>query len=356
MLPSYELYIHPKYITEMRHDIWNEDAFPAKFTYARQKYDIDIVYRGSHIRKFEKKSYQIMFYKRMFQGTKEIHINSEYIDPSLMRNKLSLDFFADLGVLSPRSRHVCISINGKFQGIYLQLESVDERFLAARKLPTGSIYYAVDDDANFSLISELDNDIKTSLSSGYELKCGDEKSEEYVSELVYQINTISRADYEKEIVKWIDVDKYLRWLAGIVCTSNFDGFVHNYALYRNSETGLFEIIPWDYDATWGRDINGKILEYDAIRIEGYNTLSARLLDISAFRRQYRNLLKQILEEKFTVSYMKPKVEEMHTLIRPYVQKDPYIKDKYHAFDKEPNVIYSYIEERNEFLREHLKML
>ena len=33
---------------------------------------------------------------------------------------------------------------------------------------------------------------------------------------------------------------------------NNDGFTHNYALYRNSETGLFEIIPWDYDATWGR--------------------------------------------------------------------------------------------------------
>lgn len=48
----------------------------------------------------------------------------------------------------------------------------------------------------------------------------------------------------------MDADKYLRWLAGIVFTSNYDGFVHNYALYRNHETGLFEVIPWDYDATW----------------------------------------------------------------------------------------------------------
>lgn len=356
MLPIYELFIHPKYIVEMRSDIWNEEAAPAKLNYARQKYDIDIVYRGSHIRKFKKKSYHIKFYKRMFQGTREIHVNAEYSDPSLMRNKLSLDFFSDIGVLSPSSKHIALSINGNFQGVYLQLESVDEMFLASRKLPSGSIYYAVDDDANFSLMSELDNDVKTSLSSGYELKCGDENSEEYVSDLVYQINTISRASYEKEIVKLIDVNKYLRWLAGIVCTSNFDGFVHNYALYRNSETKRFEIIPWDYDATWGRDIHGKILDHDYIRIQGYNTLSARLLDIPTFRKYYKELLKYILKEKFTVSYMKPKVEEMHALLRPYVEKDPYVKDKCHMFDKEPNVIYAYIEKRNTFLREHLNML
>ncbi len=48
----------------------------------------------------------------------------------------------------------------KFRGVYLQLEkSVDENFLKNRGLPSGSIYYAIDDDANFSLMSERDKDI-----------------------------------------------------------------------------------------------------------------------------------------------------------------------------------------------------
>lgn len=60
----------------------------------KKKYDIDIVYRGAHIREFEKKSYHVMFYKpKKFQGAKEFHLNSEFMDPSLIRNKLSLDFF-----------------------------------------------------------------------------------------------------------------------------------------------------------------------------------------------------------------------------------------------------------------------
>ena len=55
-------------------------------------------------------------------------------------------------------------------------------------------------------------------------------------------------------------------LLGVIFTQNFDGFVHNYALYRNAETGLVEVIPWDYDATWGRDVNGKVMREDYLRI------------------------------------------------------------------------------------------
>lgn len=357
MLPTYDFFINPMYITELRKDIWSDDPVLAKLTYQKRKYDIDIVYRGSHIRKFEKKSYHVKFYKpKLFQGVKEIHLNSEFKDPSLIRNKLSLDFFYDIGTLSPKSQHVFVKINNQVQGVYLQLESVDEYFLRSRNLPNGSIYYAVDDDANFSLISELNKDIKTDLSSGYEFKCANEHSDEYLSEFVYQANTISRAAYEKEIVKYVDIDKYLRWLAGIVFTQNFDGFVHNYALYHNGETGLFEVIPWDYDATWGRDVEGRLLNHEYIRIQGYNTLSARLLDVSAFRKQYRNILGEILEEKFTVDYIKPKVEEMHGLIRPYIVQDPYMKKKVEIFDSEPELIFQYIEKRRQFIQEHLHEL
>ena len=84
---------------------------------------------------------------------------------------------------------------------------------------------------------------------------------------------------KRKLVKYLDIDKYLRWLAGVVCTQNFDGFIHNYALYRNSETNLFEITPWDYDGTWGRDLHGRKLDHDFVPISGYNTLTGRLLHI-----------------------------------------------------------------------------
>ena len=88
-------------------------------------------------------------------GGREIHLNAEYRDPSIIRNKLSLDFFHDMGVLSPKSYHVKLFRNGVMKGVYLVLESVDDLFLKNRNLPKGPIYYAVNNNANFSFILEM---------------------------------------------------------------------------------------------------------------------------------------------------------------------------------------------------------
>nr|WP_281251483.1 CotH kinase family protein [Paenisporosarcina indica] len=356
-ISEYQLYIHPIDLRELRKDIWLDDPVSAKLAINKKKYEIDIAYRGSHIREFRKKSYHISFYKpSTYRNAKEIHVNAEYKDPSLLRNKLSLDFFNEIGCLSPKSQFVNIKLNGKNEGLYLELESVDEYFLANRQLPKGPIFYAVDGDANFSLMSDLDKEVKKSLKLGYEKKYGTEQDEIHLQEMIIKINTISRADFEKEIVKYLNVDQYLRWLAGIVFTQNFDGFVHNYALYQNSETKLYEIIPWDYDATWGRDLNGIVMEEDYLRIEGFNTLTARILDVKTFRGQYKDLLEVILNNQFKVDYLKLKIQGLHDLIRPYIQEDPYKKDDIHLFDKEPEYILNFIEARANYIKRKLDTL
>ena len=120
----------------------------------------------------------------------------------------------------------------------------------------------------------------------------------------------------------MDIKKYLLWLCGAVCTQNFDGFIHNYALYHNSETRLYQMIPWDYDATWGRDWDGKIMEYDYVPVEGYNTLTARLLDHKEFRNQYRFCLKKFWKPHLH-SALEPRVTNMYNQLRTYILLDPY---------------------------------
>lgn len=354
-IPSYSIFINPKDLKELRSDIWCDDPVPAKLIIGAKKYSIDIVYRGSHIRKLKKKSYHIT-YPLPTLGVKDIHLNAEYMDKSLLRNKLSLDFFSSIGTLSPESHHVNLTINGLSQGVYLQLESVDKYFFKKRHLPTGPIYYAEDDDANFSLMSPIDKDVKQSFDSGYSRKEGSEDDNQFLRNLIYNINTLPRSEFGKEIVKYVDIHKYLLWLSGIVCTQNFDGFVHNYALYRRSDTGLFEMIPWDYDATWGRDINGKKLKFDYSPIKGYNTLTARVLDVPSFRKHYRDILREILNHQFTVEFLNPRVISMHELLRPFVLKDPYINKNIGSYDHELDVIMQFIQDRNRYLREHLSDL
>ncbi|WAH36269.1 CotH kinase family protein [Alicyclobacillus dauci] len=355
-LDHYSLFIHPNDVRELRRDIWCDDPVEAKLKMGGVRCDVQVGYRGSHIREMPKKSYRVEFETPGNRLVREIHLNAEYNDPSMIRNRLSLELFRELGVHSPDCEHVFLTVNGSPAGVYLRLESVDEYFLRRRSLPFGSIHYAVNDDANFSLISAIDHAAKSRLDDGYERKCGDERSDEQLRQLIYSINTIPRAEFGVQIRNWIDIDKYLRWLAGVVFTQNFDGFIQNYALYCNPQTGLYEIFPWDFDATFGRDIRGEILDYDYVPIEGYNTLSARILDVSEFRHRYRNLLECLLESVFTPKHLNPKVLHLFECIRPYVLQDPYKRAQVQEFEQEVDTILNFIENRRRYLCDHLEDL
>lgn len=346
-----------KNLQELRSDVYNDLPLPADLVINNFDYDVDISYRGSYTRKFRKRSYFIEFIEPdFFMSGREIHLNAEYRDPSIIRNKLSLDFFHDLGVLSPSSYHVNLVRNGVRKGVYLVLESVDDLFLKNRDLPIGPIYYAVNNNANFSFTR--DSRKKRSRISGYKRKFGTEEDDDTLRKLLNVINKTSELEFSKMINEYIDLDKYLGWLAGAVCTMNNDGFTHNYALYQNGETGLYEIIPWDYDATWGRRVDGGRMAYDYVPIQGKegNYLSYRILEDSEFKRRYKKRLEELIETLFTVDYMKKKIEPLHQELRPHVLNDPYKYRKIDKFDKEPEYIYQFIKDRTMYIKEHLSEL
>jgi spore coat protein H len=343
-MSSYDFFIHPQYHAEFAKGIWRDNPIPAILTYQRKKHPMSITYRGSYTRKMRKRSYSLFLNEPVHhEHIDTIHLNAEYNDPSLMRNKLALDFFASLGILSPSSSYADIRINRKQKGVYLQLESVDKHFLQNRHLPNGSLYYAINQHANFSLHKN-----KHRLLDGYVRKYGDEKADHDLINFLHTIHTTAQ-EFEQQIPSILHIEDYLRWLVGIVCTQNADGFTHNYALYRNEDSKLISIIPWDYDATWGRKYNGNPLAHDYISIHGQNILTEKLLNISAFRKRYYTLLKDTLNETFTTSFLRPQIEQISDVIYPFIRRDPLIKYTTHLFDEEIEHILTFIRKRNAFL-------
>ena len=355
LVPSYFLLIEEEDLNHLRSNLKSDEPVSAKLRVENTTYDIKIAYRGAYTRKFRKRSYLIDFDEpENFLGARKIHLNAEYRDPSLIRNKLSLDFFQDLGVLSPDSQHINFYRNDSLKGVYLQLESVDDLFLKKRGLPAGPIYYAINNDANFSFTR--DEKPKESLLDGYSRVFGEPSDDDFLHELITTINTTPQSKFLGEVSQLLNMDKYLRWLVGAVCTMNNDGFTHNYALYRNSDTCLFEILPWDYDATWGRKVNGGIMDHTYVPIEGKkgNHLLSILFKIPEFRKMFKETLEEILETKFTVEYMETKVLALHQLVRPHILLDPYKKNKMDIFNNEPGIIFQFIRNRNNYLKEQLR--
>ncbi|WP_342431459.1 CotH kinase family protein [Neobacillus sp. FSL H8-0543] len=353
---KYEIFINPKSLKTLENDIWTEEHLPAVLKIGNNRYKIGLNFRGNVIRKKKKKSYHITFEKPyLVNGAHEIHLNAEFDDISLSRNKLSLDFFNQIGVISPHSKHILLYINGFAKGIYLELESFDQYLLKKRNLPEGAIIYATNYFANFSLLTP-ENDLKTSLDEGYTIKYGEQKDLQRLEEFIAMLNTLNKSQFEKEIEKYLDVDQYLTWLSGVVCTQNFDGFIHNYAIYLNGESKLFEMTPWDYDGTWGRDLRGRPLDHDFVPISGYNTLTGRILDCSLFKRKYKEIMSSILEDHFNLEILTPIIEQQIHRLRPFIETDPYIKIKEDKFVQEIDFICNFIKKRSSYLKEKIGIL
>ncbi|MFF2889812.1 CotH kinase family protein [Paenibacillus sp. NPDC057967] len=355
-LKCLHLSVTPRQLAKLDHNVRATIWISAILRLDQEECEVKLAYRGSHTRGFPKKSFQIKFVSpEIYRGEREIHLNAEYADPSLIRNKLSFDFFSRIGALSPQANHILLYINGDLAGIYLMIESVDRNFLQKRNLSEGPIYYAINSNANFSLVHPKTSTVKDSLESGYQRKHGTADDDAYLRTLIFKINTTPIAQFEAEIEKHLDVNQYLRWLAGAVCTQNFDGFIHNYALYRDSIKGRFFIIPWDYDATWGRNVNGNELNHTALPLEGYNTLSARLLDTPSFRLSYRTLLQSIFRDHYTVMEIEPEINKLQQLIAAFVHLDPHRRHSIDVFEAERAFILSFIEKRRTFLMEGLAL-
>jgi spore coat protein H len=355
-LLKYEIIINPKWLQKLEKDIWMDEHVPAVLKINNNRYKIGLSYRGNVIRKKKKKSYDIVFLKPyLVNGAHEIHLNAEYEDISLSRNKLSLDFFDRIGVISPHSKHVLLYINGFYKGIYLELESFDQYLLQKRKLPDGPIIYATNYHANFSLMNP-ENELKTSLDEGYTMKYGDHNELAKLESFIAKINTLSNNEFELEVEKVLNVEQYLTWLSGVVCTQNFDGFIHNYAIYQNRQTNLYEITPWDYDGTWGRDLHGRPLEHDFVPISGYNTLTARLLHYHLYKNKYKEILSSILDNHFCLNSLEPIIEEQFQRLKPYIETDPYLTLSKEQFEKEKQVILDFIKNRKSYLNKELSTL
>jgi spore coat protein H len=162
MIPTRHIVIQEQQLRKLNEDVWSKQFVNGVLIGKGKRDVIKVRYRGGHTREYVKKSYEIVC------GGKTYHLNAEYDDPSMIRNALSFRFFQRIGVPSPQTKHVLLKVNGESQGVYLEIEAVDKNFFRQRKISAQSLFYAVDDDANFELFHPEDKKRKKSMFKGYE--------------------------------------------------------------------------------------------------------------------------------------------------------------------------------------------
>ncbi|MFB9330312.1 CotH kinase family protein [Paenibacillus aurantiacus] len=342
-LPVRSIAIEPGASHELLRDVWSDRYVPARLIEDGKGAEARIRIRGGHTRNYLKKSYEIQTEGRT------LHWNAEYDDPSLIRNALSFRFFNEIGVPAPRTRHVLLHWNGKPHGVYVEIEAVDGSFFRRRRIGASSLVYAVNDNADFTLIDHETKRRKRSLFSGYQLVKGGDGTKKRLASFITNVNRPASPALRAYLGKRLDIDQYLRWLAGAVLTNNYDGFDQNYALYEHRATNKYRIVPWDYEGTWGRNCFGRLCPSDLVPVRGMNTLTRKLLAYRSVRVRYRSLLKRLLNETFTTRAIEPIVKDMMDHIQGDVRDDFTRKWPFDTFLGEAAIISRFIRERREVL-------
>ncbi|MGB9602321.1 MAG: CotH kinase family protein [Limisphaerales bacterium] len=291
-----------------------------------------IRFHGATSQGYPKKSYRIVLNTPVqlldLRRSHQWVLNAAFVDPSLMRHKLSYDLFLSLSTKdAPRyaaaSRFVELFLNDEYVGVYLLMERVDRQLLNLRKFETNDfvhavLYKAVDHSANFGQTGY----------AGYEQQEPDfTKKPNYWQPLVEFNSFVSTAKneefFDKQSGIWskLDIENAIDFHLLVLLTSNSDGITKNYYLARDGQekpplTVRFFFVPWDYDGTFGRNWDGSLYPHD---VWLSNNLFDRLMQNRDYRKKFaarwNELRKSQFSERFIFDMIDKNVKELGEAVK-----------------------------------------
>lgn len=276
---------------------------------------------------------------RKFHGLDQLNVNAEPNDPSSSRSYFCWKLFNQMGVPSSRCVATSLTINSSFYGLHNCVEASDKGFMKSwfgdGSGPRFKCLYAQADlfwrgasrdfyDGNSNL---------GDASQGYELE-SDSIDSDYSAliALINFVNNTSDAQFASGIESHFDVDSFLRYLAVDVSVGSWDDYWYgsnNYGLYLPPGTSRWQWIPYDYDNTFGTDffgVNWTTRPVDAgWKSGGFGTghspLVDRILNVPAYRDQYRRYLHALRSGFFSSATMNPAIDAHKSLVLAAGQAD-----------------------------------
>ncbi|MBN2492258.1 MAG: CotH kinase family protein [Planctomycetes bacterium] len=259
-------------------------------------------------------------------GYKTLNLNNGYLDPTFVREVVSFELCRRY-LPAPRANLVKLYINNESWGIYVNVQQPNTEFLGeAFGENEGNNFKA---DGNAALQWAGWN--PAAYQFDYPLKSGDPKTAwTALIDLIDKLNNTPAAQLPGELVKALNVDRALWYLALLNVFCNLDSYLgsgDNYYLYQDQAAGLFQIYPWDLNESLGVHNLGltvtQLEQLSPVHEEANPTrpLMARLMGVPAWRQLYLAHLRTVLAESFQWAAVGPLVARYQDLIRADVLAD-----------------------------------
>ena len=317
-----------------------------------------------------------------FFGLKKLNLNNEALDPSLVREKLFMDFASNY-VPVPRSVYTRVYVNDEYYGFYLAMEHIDNTYVESRfgDDESGNLYKVEQQGT----LSYLGPDPESYYIS-YELKNNEDVNDwSGLIQLTDVLTNTPTAELPDKLEPILDVDSTMYSLALLdlfVSGDSYIGNARNYYIYHRSDTGQFTHLLWDANLAFGNFGMGMGFDSDSTEysifpptsISGFgfggggfffgqpdeetqldNTLRLvqDVMAVESYNRTYLRALAQMLREGFDADSVDARIQELADLIRDEVYNDPNLSTNAEDFEPELEAIVDFVERRAAYVNAQL---
>lgn len=274
----------------------------------------------------QKKSIKLEFNEyvsgKKYDGLKSLNLNNNTLDPSMMREKLALDFLNKKGLPAPRCTYARVSYNGQYVGLYKMIEQVDKTFLNTHfGNQDGNLFKG---DPQGSLMWLGNN--SASYYGSYELHTNETANDwSDLVNLIDNINNTPFSNFYDTLETNLNTNSFIRQWAARNLFGDLDAYFHaphNYYLYHNTASNKFEWNTWDVSVSfgfypfWSEDST----ESSSILLS-LSSLTTKMLDNLNYKTTYLNSICDYLDY-FSNETLDAQIDSIGNIIRPHIYAEP----------------------------------
>jgi hypothetical protein len=198
-------------------------------------------------------------------GLKGVALDNFRQDPAMVKETVSMQLFARMGVAAPRAAHVRVYVNNEYLGLFAAIELVDKTFLRSAYGEDKGYLYDFEWDWEYRL-TWLGHD-PAAYSSMFKAETHESEPPAVVFgtlvEMITAVNRTSRDAWPQVLTRYFDVEHLMAYAAVEAFLSDHDGLagdwgINNFYLYRPADSERFRFIPWDKDVNFrepGRELD-----------------------------------------------------------------------------------------------------
>ena len=147
------------------------------------------------------------------------------------------------------------------------------------------------------------------------------------------IKSLKKLSGGEDLEDTVDVEEVIKYFAVHDFVLNFDSYtgsmIHNYYLYE--EDGQLQMIPWDYNLAFGGFVSAEsaesLVNYPIDSPVSGGSMEDRpmiawIFENEEYTELYHEYLAQFIDEYFNGGYFETMIDDVVSMISPYVEKDP----------------------------------